>query len=273
MPWRCRNTEVRDTHLETVESGVNTISVIRETQNLLPERTFWAPGSVVEVRYPTNLRIFDRMGELAHRLEPLFERVNLSPQSHLDLIQGEGDRPSAIRPESMILFQGPSEDSSLFLERVSGTWALFSELVSEVEVLRLGVRSALIVAFETVEEAVSTFKDRFFNYYSGFFEGLGKPTEVQAVVRLEQYAVWAGVPLDLRIMVTPIHVLPDLKEAIGETRYSGALLFDIDRYATGPFPADVTSPLSAFAYAMGVSVARTVADRLLGMSSESREVS
>jgi hypothetical protein len=228
--------------------------------DLLPDRMFGSEA-VLEILYPANLRFFDRAGELAHGLEPLYNECTLTPQSHIEL-EHEGAQPTRVDPSRVVVFQAPDEDPAEFLARAAATWTEVSRHLDIDVVDRVGARSAFLVALDTAEEAVKLFRDQFFEYYEGCLEGLGKPTEVQAMVRFAATSDWEGVPLSVTMRVSPIHLRPELQDLIGEYRFNGGLLIDMDRYAAGPLEARQIDGLIDFAFSLGISTAAEVGRRL-----------
>lgn len=239
--------------------GRNNIAVIRDP--LLPVGAFGF-GAAVEVRYPTNLHLFDTMGKLSHALDELHHAVSLTPQSSIEMIHGSDRAISRITPDAAVFLQAADEQLEGFLERIRVSWGLMQETLVFEEVGRVGVRSPFLFGFDTVEQAVQRFKVEFFDYYAGLLAGIGKPTEVRTQVRFADWKHWNGVPLELAVNVTPIHVLPDLQKQIEETKYAGALLVDLDRYAVGPLTSEAVIGLVDFALAAGISAAGEIHKRL-----------
>ena len=219
-------------------------------------------GAAVEVRFPTNLRLFDMMGALAHALDEVHHAVSVTPQDSVEMVHGIDRAVSRLTTTGLVFMQAADEELEGYLQRIRFSWDLLRDALSIDEVDRVGVRSPFLFGFDTVEEAVSKFKVEFFDYYSGLLEGLGKPTEVRTMVRFAGYKHWTGVPLELAVNVTPIHVLPELQEQIKETKYAGALLIDLDRYAVGPLAPDGVNGLVEFAFAAGITSAGEIHRRV-----------
>lgn len=228
--------------------------------DLLPDQMYGSEA-VLEVLYPANMRFFDRAGELTHALQPHYVECTLTPQSHLELEQ-PGAQPSRVDPVRSVMFQVPDEEPSEFLARSATTWSVIADMLEIDEISRVGVRSAFVLALDTAEDAVRLFRDSFFEYYTGCLEGLGKPTEVQAMVRFAATSTWEGVPLSVTMRVSPIHLRPELQDLIGEYRFNGGLLIDMDRYASAPLGARQVEGLIDFAFALGISTAAEVGNRL-----------
>ena len=202
------------------------------------------------------------MGTLAHALEQFHHSVGVTPQTNIEMVHGDDRTASRITPDAAIFLQAADEEIPDFQARISGTWALLEEALSIDYVDRLGVRSPFLMGFETVEEAVQRFKDEFFDYYFGLLEGMGKPTEVRTMVRFADWKHWSGVPFELAVNLMPIHVLPDLQKQIEETKYAGALLVDLDRYAVGPLATVGLPSLVEFALSGGIAAAGEIHRRL-----------
>lgn len=233
--------------------------MIREP--LLPTGMFGF-GTAVEVRYPTNLRLFDVMGKLAHELDTVNHAVSVQPQTTIEMVHGADKAVSRVVPESVVFLQASDEDATEFLQRVRSSWQILQDTLSIEEVDRVGVRSPFLSGFDTVEGAVQRFKTEFFDYYTGLLEGLGKPTEVRTLVRFAGWKTWRSVPLELAVNVMPIHMLPELQKQIEETIYAGALLIDLDRYAVGPLAADGVTELIEFGFAAGIGAAGEIHKKL-----------
>lgn len=218
-------------------------------------RTGFHPSeALVEIRFEENLRLLDVLGHLAHDLDPFFAEVSVVAQSHVELMT-HGAPVGRVTSSTCLLFQGHEESQDAYVERLTRTWEIVAKYLKIEAIERVGIRSAYFVGYETVEGAVSTFRDVFFNYYDGPLSEIGKPVEVVAQARFDGWKAWEGVPLSVLLRVTPIHVLEALREAFKEHRYDGALLIDMDRYAVESLPAHDVGGIVDFALRAGYETA------------------
>lgn len=234
------------------------------TQDQWPERLF-PSEALVEIRYEENFRLLDHLGRLSHDLDEFFSDVEVTPQSHLEL-KMEGAPLGHVARAATVVAQVPGESQNDFLTRFRTVWEIVSEALEIPYTTRVGIRSAYLVGFDKVEEAVLGFRQMFFDYYAGLLDGMGKPVEVQAQTRFDSWASWEGVPFSLLVRVMPIHVLPALQQVLQEERFAGALVFDLDRYAVEPLEPVLVPDATAYGLYAGHATAEELLKRAEGLN-------
>lgn len=199
-------------------------------------RLFFLRQIHMEFRYPTRYVFLDVGGRLLEQLDEYL--VGLSPEYSPDEIRftdSDGNLRVRVGPVltsfHYVADPGVETPRDAILDTVHNAYTPIAETLGLSVLERVGIRTYSVLTFPTVEEAVSKFRETFFDYYSAPLDGLGgKPKQIQVTLRSEGVKEVDGKDLGATLTLSPIHILPEIATdlAISAEEWGGGWVLDLD---------------------------------------------
>lgn len=206
------------------------------------ERLYLLRQATMELRYPVRFKFLDVAGELLDSLGgylPDVLRPEYTQEEIHFLAPDEGIRirvGPALTSMNYAALSGEEFDEGGFMEAVEAVTSPVVEQLGIEELDRFGLRSFSVLAFDSVDAAVSAFRATFFDYYEDPLGSLGgKPKQVQLTLHSQDVRTTPDVNLSGSLTVSPVHMTPEIAADLGTSpdELGGGWVLDADVYVDG----------------------------------------